>query len=271
MLTELNVNTPYPTDDSKEIYSHIRNIKERFGERFGLDHYIDSSQDTSLATADGYHKYLVLPPQTTFPALPAGASYVLFTMLINNIIELCCRKSDGVYQLTRNGQIRHKYDVGDTGPGGGTVRYRNNSTGLCLEAAPDKISARTFSSVINVLAGATGTAIGTGLSNTNLLVSQSSDSAAHAARSYLGPNNMIDWFLPSRDEVSACLDAGINGYPGSIAWTSTEVTASTAYAYGYPYPYNPFVGIMEAVSKSANIFIIPMRSFTDNTKYKKIG
>ena len=270
MLTKLNVNTPYPTDDSKDIYSHIRNIKERFGERFGLDHYINSSQDTSLATADGYHKYLTLPPQTTFPALPTGANYVLFTMLIDNIIELCCRKSDGVYQLTRNGKILYKYEVGDTGPGGGIIRYRNNSTGLCLEVAPDKLAARTFSSITNVLAGATGTAIGTGLSNTNLLINQSSDSAAYAARSYLGPNNKTDWFLPSRDEVNACLSLSHAQYeyPGVYIWTSTEVDASTVYAFDY-YSY-PF-GKMTTTHKYYTRYITPMRSFTDNTKYKKIG
>lgn len=270
MLTELNVNTPYPTDDSKEIYSHIRNIKERFGERFGLEHYIGSSQDTTLSTADGYHKYLVLPPQTTFPALPTGANYVLFTMLIDNIIELCCRKSDGVYQLTRNGHILQKYEVGDTGPGGGIIRYRNNSTGLCLEVAPDKLAARTFSSITNVLAGATGTAIGTGLSNTNILISQSSDSAAHAARSYLGPNNKTDWFLPSRDELIACSGtAGRNGFPSVSTWTSTEVNTSTANAFIFDYDHP--LGYMTTQLKSYNRYITPMRSFTDNTKYKKIG
>ena len=266
MLSEFNVNTPYPTDDFKDIYSHIRNIKERFGERFGLEHYIGSSQDTSLASADGYHKYLVLPPQTTFPTLPTGASYVLFTMLINNIIELCCRKSDGVYQLTRNGKIRYKYEVGDTGPGGGYICYKNAS-GYCLEVMTTLFTSNVWSNIYTVSCRATGTAIGTGLSNTNTIIAQSghTTSAAKLCRDYRG-GGFTDWFLPSKDEIIA---ASYGGLPwistGYTLWSSTEMSATGGSTYQTK--NNTF----REAAKDNTYPCRAMRSFTDNTKYKKIG
>jgi hypothetical protein len=115
MLTEFNINTPYPPDPFENIYSHIRDIKERFGERFALDHYIGSSTDTTSAEADGYHKQLTLYGLDASPNAISDSS-ILFCKMISDIPELCCRKSDGVYQLTKNGNknIGNSYNVMQT-------------------------------------------------------------------------------------------------------------------------------------------------------------
>lgn len=86
MLTEINYNTPRFSDPFKDIYSHIRDIKERFGERFGLDHYIGSSQDTSLATADGNHKQLTMNATT-------------ISTTSEDYIIIHCKEVDGVQRL----------------------------------------------------------------------------------------------------------------------------------------------------------------------------
>ena len=118
--------------------------------------------------------------------------------------------------------------VGNKGPGGGVVFYVQDAGGTfrcgatleltCkyLEAAPTRVksaawaewsdSAKRWSGVNGVLIGATaqGLAVGTGYKNTEAIVAQSSTAnrAATVARAYRGPENLLDWYLPSKDELN---------------------------------------------------------------------
>jgi hypothetical protein len=76
--------------------------------------------------------------------------------------------------------------------------------------------------------GATGTAIGTGLSNTNTIItSQGATATSYAAglaRAYKG-GGYTDWYLPSKDELAklyAMKLLGFGGFAGSAYWSSTE-------------------------------------------------
>ncbi len=63
------------------------------------------------------------------------------------------------------------YAMRDTGPGGGLIF--DYSGGIYYEAAPsDQSVGHTWSNIINVSVGATGTAIGTGNANTILIITQ---------------------------------------------------------------------------------------------------
>jgi hypothetical protein len=106
------------------------------------------------------------------------------------------------------------YALGDTGPGGGKVFYFNaagftmTDTGeIChyLEASPVDMSERltwattgfTNSDIL------TDIAIGTGRNNTALILNTDANApAAKACRDYRCSNNLSDWFLPSKDELS---------------------------------------------------------------------
>jgi hypothetical protein len=123
--------------------------------------------------------------------------------------------------------------VGDTGPGGGKIFYvadgtftstgsacnTNGAGGIStckyLEAAPisginawtDATYAWSGNTSVEIGTTARGTAIGTGYANTLAIVGQTSggntaDKAATKARAYRGPNNLSDWFLPSKDELN---------------------------------------------------------------------
>ena len=77
-----------------------------------------------------------------------------------------------------------------------------------------------------MVTGATGTAIGTGLTNTNTIIAaQGSGSyAASIARDYNG-GGYTDWFLPSKDELNQLYEnkttnMGFTDYP---YWSSTEI------------------------------------------------
>ena len=127
----------------------------------------------------------------------------------------------------------HTYSIGETGPGGGMIFYVNasgfNEVGAAcapncryLEAAPYNWSGQGHlvtpwavsayqSTTVPAYNGyaATGTSIGTGLTNTQAIVNQngaynfgSNRYAAGATVAYNG-GGKTDWFLPSKDELTA--------------------------------------------------------------------
>jgi hypothetical protein len=95
-----------------------------------------------------------------------------------------------------------------------------------------------------VLTNATGTAIGTGLTNTNLIVSvQGAGSYAAKLCADLVLGGYDDWFLPSRDELQKIgenrVALGEFSECGSMSmepcsyWSSSEINNNDAYAYSF--------------------------------------
>ena len=92
--------------------------------------------------------------------------------------------------------------------------------------------------------GATGTAIGTGLSNTNTIInSQGATSTSYAAglaRAYTG-GGYTDWYLPSLDELNKLYAMKLLGYGGlgtNVAyWSSTENNSTHAWYQYFRYDY----------------------------------
>jgi hypothetical protein len=84
------------------------------------------------------------------------------------------------------------------------------------------------------ITGATGTAIGTGLSNTNkIIVSQGEPAISYAAglaRAYRG-GGYTDWYLPSKDELEKLSYTReiIGGFVNYYYWSSSEVDLSKAW------------------------------------------
>ena len=167
------------------------------------------------------------------------------------------------------------YVVGDRGPGGGIVFYVSagftslgstcNTTCKYLEAAPTSgtngwtDATYAWSGNVNVAIGTSGTAIGTGYANTLAIVQQAdggtaADKAGTKSRAYGGPNNLTDWFLPSKDELNqmckwargvawisdatVCTGGAINtgsgasGFVEDFYWSSSEFDASNAWVQG---------------------------------------
>ena len=143
-----------------------------------------------------------------------------------------------------------EYAVGETGPGGGTIFYVNDSpegfneagapcSPNChyLEWAPTSWAADDykdieFSNDINFFGGGTGTALGTGYNNTLLLASANvstgwavaSGDVAPYVRAYRG-GGRSDWFIPSRDEtylISNSTQFSTGGFTNdAYYWSST--------------------------------------------------
>ena len=105
-----------------------------------------------------------------------------------------------------------------------------------------------------VTTNATGTAIGTGSTNTNLIVSaQGAGSYAAKLCADLVLNGYDDWFLPSRDELQIISNnrVALGEFSDCISmcgcctyWSSSEIDAQSAYALSIPSmndPGGPFI------------------------------
>lgn len=135
------------------------------------------------------------------------------------------------------------YEVGDTGPGGGTVFYVDISsqgfseTGAAcspscryLEAAPTNPALLNYwtdeeypwSGNTSESVGTTDESFGTGWMNTSQSINQPNggDAAGNAvtvAHAYRGPHGMADWFLPSKVELTQMCK-----WQGGEDWVSNE-------------------------------------------------
>lgn len=177
------------------------------------------------------------------------------------------------------------YNVGDTGPGGGIIFYVADTTFSCgptlnelceyLEAAPNNWSGagltaedprRTWADAANQstsVAGAVGTAIGTGYANSIAIASQAgndaSNSAAVLARGYAG-GGQNDWYLPSSEELRELWEIRIA--PHNILsffsfWSSTQNagTPNQAWDSGGENP-------VDFAQKSSPTMVRPIRAFS---------
>ena len=150
------------------------------------------------------------------------------------------------------GYTAPSYSIGQTALGGkiayilspGDLGYDENiQHGLIISSF---ISSSKWWNDSSVSTNAIATAFGSGLSNTDLIISSqgqpvSTNYAAGLARSYTG-GNYTDWFLPSLDELKKIsnntpyLDLPSGGY-----WTSSELDIDNAYVVNTGGgPVNPF-------------------------------
>ena len=166
--------------------------------------------------------------------------------------------------------------VGNTGPGGGIVFYVHEATAAApwryLEAAPNTWSGgladpfMKWCSVVDneaplLSTGDTSTVhtlttIGSGFSNTRMMLHSCTYGAANMAASYNG-GGKSDWFLPSKAELSELYSAKatVGGFQESFYWTSFEASAGNAY---YKHFQN---GDENFRAKSENNYVRPIRAF----------
>ena len=134
---------------------------------------------------------------------------------------------------------------GDVGPSGGFVFYVNPNYATdgwrYLEAAPfDQSAGAPWGCFRHAIAGARGTAVGTGRKNTSDIVLACNDPQSAAALcANLVVNGVTGWFLPSRDELAlmytnlkatGVTDFGTRGSADNFSyWASTQATTDMAH------------------------------------------
>ncbi len=254
-----------------------------------------------------YASWTIIPSATNDTFSFTGATFSINNKYANTLLTPF--QADGLTNVAVK-MSGDGYKVGDIGPGGGRVFYASTTgfncgpsytttgspySGKCyyLEAAPTtgasawtdaayQWSGNTTTVVNNASAPetATATAIGWGYRNTLAMVLQdaTASKAGTISRAYRGPNNLSDWYLPSKDELNqmckwargvawtsdatVCSGGTINTGPGAAGfvenyyWTSSDNSALTAQAQDYLTGSNGAVG-----SKGNTFYVRPVRAF----------
>ena len=177
--------------------------------------------------------------------------------------------------------------IGQTGPGGGLVfitpSTSGNTTGRYFEAAPVGWSGTAADPLAKLctnattVTGASGTAIGTGETNSNLFAASSAcgvSAADTATALVLGGKD--DWFLPSFDELKEmysklhnAVGGALGGFntSGTVDYLSSSDNPSGVAPAGAPYALYGWFGSSDGVagwgstSKTASLVYRPVRSF----------
>jgi hypothetical protein len=169
------------------------------------------------------------------------------------------------------------YAIGKTGPSGvGIVFYVTDGGLHGLEAAPENwnpngsgdptpvwiIGGSTQTTYIGTPAG-----IGTGLANSNTIISQSghTNSAAKVCRDYTG-GGKTDWFLPSKDELEQLYlhKSAVGNFDDIYYWSSTDNYISlppgiVALTWDFTEPDHSFA--LYAMKKENTSSVRPVRAF----------
>ena len=102
-----------------------------------------------------------------------------FLTMIDGIWSVTAKNGTGKVRASRSfeGNIG-EYSLRDTGPAGGLIFYINGTT--FYESSPLDLDDSVWSNIIGILAGATGTAIGTGQANTTAIINQAGHTTSAA-------------------------------------------------------------------------------------------
>jgi hypothetical protein len=133
------------------------------------------------------------------------------------------------------------YKIGDFGPAGGIVFYDKGTISAgwrYLEAAPPETEGRSQWGAYRRTVGGTGTGVGFGKQNTELIVEflRRTGETGRAAQicAALDFDGFKDWFLPSKDELDLMyrnLKArGLGGFNNGWYWSSSEDEGDDAWA-----------------------------------------
>ena len=172
----------------------------------------------------------------TVTGLTGGTAYT-FTVTATNTVGTSGASAPSAPVTTT-------YSVGNIGPGGGKVFYVATTPFACgptltsnctyLEAAPQNSDPAKWCSEVNtqsrfaLIPGVFRSDIGTGYSNTMLMVNGGCTSGQAVTARASTTGGMTDWYLPSEDELTVLYTTLLSTTNVSDYWSSTQVTDKDA-------------------------------------------
>jgi len=166
------------------------------------------------------------------------------------------------------------YAIGDTGPAGGLIFYIDEADAFSwtyLEVAPKSTEWKNIQwGKYGTSVSGTGTAIGTGKANTDLIVAKLNEAPADSDRAAqladaLSHGGYDDWFLPSKDELNAIWtnlvdngkgrNSGVGGFGAYGYWSSSEGSSLNAWLQSF------FLDLQNSFYKDLSTRVRAVRAF----------
>ena len=202
----------------------------------GYASYAWSTGASSLSiTVKQTGKYLITVTNSVgYTATDSCFVSILKTNIINNDTTIC--KGNSI-KISVDSSSLINYLAGATGPAGGLIFYdKGNVTNgwRYLESANTDIVGIPWWNGTLITTGSTATSIGSGLQNTNSIITAqgAGNYAATAAKNYT-QGGYKDWFLPSRDELNLIYQnlkvKGLGNLNNDFYWSSSEFNVNGAY------------------------------------------
>ncbi|MEI6586169.1 MAG: DUF1566 domain-containing protein [Sediminibacterium sp.] len=142
----------------------------------------------------------------------------------------------------------------------GDPGYNPNTPHGLIAATSDQSTGISWHNGSYTTTGAIGTAIGTGLVNTNNIITNqgatSTSYAAGLARAYAG-GGYTDWYLPSKDELNKLYinREVVGGFTGTNYWSSTQRDNDNAWSQNFK------IGYQYGYDKSLSDYVRAIRAF----------
>jgi len=134
----------------------------------------------------------------------ADEAYDKMDPLVDKLVQTIANAGERIPRVQGSGTSGRTYKIGEFGPAGGIVFYDKGifSNGWrYLEAAPVEIEFRGQWGGRGTNLSGTGTAVGTGKRNTEIIVERLGIGSAAGLCTRLNFDGYNDWFLPSKDEL----------------------------------------------------------------------
>jgi len=207
------------------------------------------SYDVNATDSDGDTLIYSLTTKPSGMSINTSTGLITWTPTTSGDFDVTVKVSDGELFDTQSFTITVEengaYSLRDIGPAGGYIFYDKEyySDGWrYLEAAPISTEWTRKKWSWYGFIGGTGTGIGTGQSNTTIIVKWLNDNSEidRAAQlcDALVYGGYSDWFLPSRDELNLIYTNlkvfGVGGFAGDVSyWSSSEDDADAAWGHNF--------------------------------------